>query len=155
MAEPMVETPMAEEPMERETIIFSDLNWTSAQIQDRIAQYIVEKGYGYPTDVVFGGTLPLLQGLRRGDTHVTMEIWLPNQTGSLGEAVAPETFSRLALALAQDWQSAFLIPRYLQEQYPDLDNVEDLKDPQYKALFADSRDGWQGAPGLLRHWLGV
>ncbi|MCZ0938339.1 MAG: hypothetical protein OXJ55_06865, partial [Caldilineaceae bacterium] len=36
-----------------DTIIFSDLNWTSAQIQNRIAQYIVEKGYGYSTDVVF------------------------------------------------------------------------------------------------------
>ena len=63
----------------KETIIFSDLNWTSAQVQNRVAQYIVEKGYGYPTDVVFGSTLPLFQGLRAGDTHVTLEIWLPNQ----------------------------------------------------------------------------
>ena len=54
----------------RKTIVFSDLNWTSAQVQNRIAQYIVEKGYGYPTEVVFGPTLPLLQGLRRGDTQV-------------------------------------------------------------------------------------
>ena len=52
----------------------------SAQFQNRVAQYIVEKGYGYSTDVVFGATLPPLQGLRRGDTQVTMEIWLPNQT---------------------------------------------------------------------------
>ena len=58
----------------RKTIIFSDLNWTSAQVQNRIAQYIVEKGYGYPTEVVFGSTLPLLQGLRRGNTQVSMEI---------------------------------------------------------------------------------
>ena len=38
---------------EKEPIVFSDLNWTSAQVQNRIAQYIVEEGYGYPTDVVF------------------------------------------------------------------------------------------------------
>ena len=78
----------------RETIIFSDLNWTSAQVQNRIAQYIVEFGYGYPTDVFFGSTLPLFNGLRAGETHVTMEIWLPNQdeawaeAQSLGEVVA-------------------------------------------------------------------
>ena len=49
----------------KETIVFSDLNWTSAQVQNRVAQYIVEHGYGYPTDRnVFGGTLPLFQGLR-------------------------------------------------------------------------------------------
>ena len=61
----------------KDTIVFSDLNWTSAQVQNRIAQYIVEHGYGYPTDVVFGGTLPLFQGLRGGDTHVTMESGCP------------------------------------------------------------------------------
>ena len=43
---------------EKDPIVFSDLNWTSAQFQNRVAQYIVEKGYGYPTDVVFGATLP-------------------------------------------------------------------------------------------------
>ena len=42
----------------KDTIVFSDLNWTSAQVQNRIAQYIVEHGYGYPTDVIPGGTLP-------------------------------------------------------------------------------------------------
>ena len=75
-------------PDPKETIIFSDLNWTSAQLQNRIAQYIVEKGYSYPTDVVFGATLPLLNGLRAGDTHVTMEIWLPNQEEAWVEAQA-------------------------------------------------------------------
>ncbi|CAI8019687.1 hypothetical protein GBAR_LOCUS11821, partial [Geodia barretti] len=34
----------------KDTIIFGDLNWSSALLQNRIAQYIVEKGYGYPTD---------------------------------------------------------------------------------------------------------
>ena len=31
---------------EKEPIVFSDLNWTSAQFQNRVAQYIVEEGYG-------------------------------------------------------------------------------------------------------------
>ena len=64
---------------EQPTLVFSDLNWTSAQVQTRIAQYITEIGYGYETDTVFGSTLPLFQGLIRGDTAITMEIWLPNQ----------------------------------------------------------------------------
>ncbi|MDD9994153.1 MAG: ABC transporter substrate-binding protein, partial [Dehalococcoidia bacterium] len=72
----------------KETIIFSDLNWTSAQVQNRIAQYIVEHGYGYPTDVIFGGTLPNFQGLQGGDIHVAMEVWLPNQEIGWDKAVA-------------------------------------------------------------------
>ena len=73
-----------------DTIIFSDLNWSSAQIQNRVAQYIVEKGYGYSTEVVFGSTLTLFQGLRNGDTHVTLEIWLPNQDEAWYEALGNE-----------------------------------------------------------------
>ncbi len=126
---------------EKEPIVFSDLNWTSAQVQNRIAQYIVEEGYGYPTDVVFGATLPLLNGLRNGDTHVTMEIWLPNQLEAWTEAVDNGEVEPIGESLGKDWQSAFVIPAYLQEQYPDLDNIEDLKDDQYKELFATAETG--------------
>ena len=126
---------------EKEAIVFSDLNWTSAQFQNRVAQYIVEKGYGYPTDVVFGATLPLFQGLRRGDSHVTMEIWLPNQDEPWMEAQAAGEVVSIGESLGRDWQSAFVIPAYLQEQYPELDSVEDLKDDQYKALFAAAETG--------------
>ena len=125
----------------KETIIFSDLNWSSAQVQDRIAQYIVDKGYGYPTDVVFGATLPLFQGLRRGDSHVTMEIWLPNQDEAWMEAQAAGEVISVGESLGKDWQSSFVIPAYLQEQYPDLDSVDDLKEDRFKELFATAETG--------------
>ena len=44
-------------------------------------------------------------------------------------------------SIRPNWQSAFVIPKYLQEQYPELDSVEDLKDDKYKALFATSETG--------------
>ena len=132
--------PEAAESSKR-TLVFSDLNWNSAQIQNRIAQYIVEKGYGYPTDVVFGATLPLFQGLRCGDSHVTMEIWLPNQDEAWNEAVTAGEVVSIGLSLGKDWQSAFVIPKYLQEQYPELENVEDLKDEQFKKLFQTAETG--------------
>ena len=128
-------------PREKPSLVFSDLNWGSAQIQNRIAQYIVEKGYGYPTDVVFGATLPLFQGLRRGDTHITMEIWLPNQDEAWAEALAAGEVVSIGHSLGNDWQSSFVIPAYLQEEYPDLDSVEDLKEEQYKALFRTTETG--------------
>ena len=126
---------------EKETLVFSDLNWTSAQVQNRIAQYLVEMGYDYPTDVVLGATLPLFQGLRRGDTQITMEIWLPNQDEAWNEALAAGEVVSLGPSLGSDWQSAFVIPAYLQEQYPDLDHIDDLKDDQFKALFATAETG--------------
>lgn len=126
---------------QKQTVVFSDLNWTSAQFQNRVAQYILEKGYDYPTDVVFGGTLPLFQGLRRGDSHVTMEIWLPNQDEAWMEAQTAGEVISVGTSLGEDWQSAFVIPKYLQEQYPELDSIEDLKDDRFKELFATAETG--------------
>ena len=135
--EVMVEPP--EGP--KETIIFGDLNWPSALLQNRIAQYIVEFGYGYPTDVKFGATLPLFEGLKNGDTNVTMEIWLPNQDEAWEKARSEGAVLSVGKSLGSDWQSAFVIPAYLQEQYPDLDSVEDLKDQKFKDLFKTAETG--------------
>ena len=137
IVEVMVEAP--EGP--KDTIVFSDLNWTSAQVQNRIAQYIVEHGYGYPTDLVFGGTLPLFEGLKKGDTHVTMEIWLPNQSIGWEAAVELGTVVSVGKSLVGDWQSTFVIPAYVAEQHPDLKTPQDLMKPEFQELFAtdDSR----------------
>ena len=137
IVEVMVEPP--EGP--KETIIFGDLNWSSALLQNRIAQYIIEHGYGYPTDVKFGATLPLFEGLKRGDTDVTMEIWLPNQDEAWNKAREEGAVLSVGKSLGSDWQSAFVIPAYLQEQYPDLDSIDDLTDPQYKDLFTTTETG--------------
>lgn len=131
-----MEDTSADSDREKSTIVFSDLTWTSAQVQNRVAQYIVEKGYGYPTDVVLGNTLPLFQGLRRGDSQVTLEIWLPNQVDAWNEALGNDEVVPLGESLGKDWQSAFVIPAYLQEEYPDLDSWEDLKEDRFKELFA-------------------
>ena len=117
-AQPAANAPVAQHIAEDKTIIFGDLNWPSALLQNRIAQYIAEKGYGYPTDVKFGATLPLFQGIQRGDVDIAMEIWLPNQNETWNEAHAAGEVVSLGLSLGSDWQSAFVIPAYLQEQYP-------------------------------------
>ena len=133
-----VEVEVTPVPAAKETIVFSDLNWNSALIQNRIAQYIVEHGYGYPTDVVLGFTLGNFQGLRAGDIDVTLEIWLPNQDEAWLEALGAKEVVSVGASLGRDWQSTFVIPAYLQEQYPELDHVDDLKDPTYQELFQTS-----------------
>ena len=122
-------------------VVFSDLNWTSAQLQNHIARHIVENGYGYPTIAVSDTTLQSLQALRDGDSHVMMEIWLPRlslvweEARESGEVFSPGT------SLGNDWRSAFVIPAYLQAQHPGLDSVEDLKDQRYKDLFKTAETG--------------
>lgn len=127
--EPAPDAMMEEKP----TLIFSDLDWPSAQIQNAIARRILEDGYGYETDAVFGGTIPLLEALARGDTNVTMEIWLPNQQDAYEQA--SDHVIEVGNSLEDNWQSAFIIPNYTAEANPGLRSVEDLKNPEYMELF--------------------
>ena len=120
-------------PPPKEKIIFSDLGWDSAQLQNRIAMYIVEKGYGYPVDAILGETVALFNGLINGDTQVTMEVWLPNQQEAWDKAIKNGAVIPVGKSLDDNWQSAFVVPTYVVEQNPDLKSVEDLH--QFKDLF--------------------
>ncbi|MDE2970222.1 MAG: ABC transporter substrate-binding protein [Chloroflexota bacterium] len=126
---------MGDAMMEKPTLVFSDLDWVSAQIQNAIARKILEDGYGYETDAVFGGTVPLMEALTRGDTNITMEIWLPNQQDAFDAAIAEGTIEVIGNSLEDNWQSAFIIPKYTADANPGLTSVEDLKNPEYMELF--------------------
>ena len=122
---------------DKPTIVFSDLNWTSSEIQVRAAAFIVEHGYGYPTDMIAGDTVSLFQGLINGDTHVTMEIW-PSQQPWIDELEDPAVIEILGDSLDTNWEG-WVVPQYVKDANPGLVSVSDL--PDYMELFvtADSR----------------
>ena len=120
-------------PGPKETIIFSDLNWDSIQLQNRIAMFIIENGYGYPVDTISGDTISGFVGLQNGDTHVTMEVWLPNQQVVWDKAIKDGTVLSVGKSLDDNWQSLFVVPTYVIEANPGLVSVTDL--PEHKDLF--------------------
>ena len=126
-----------EEDEEKTTIIFSDLNWTSSEIQVRAAAFIVEHGFGYPTELIAGDTVSLFQGLINGDTNVTMEIW-PGQQPWIDDLEDPSIIEFLGDSLDTNWEG-WVIPQYVKDENPGLVSVSDL--PEYMELFvtADSR----------------
>lgn len=146
---PSTDAAPTEEPAmtdEKPTLVFADLNWSSAVLQNHVARLILEHGYGYETDAVAGGTLPLMQALVGGDLNVNMEIWLPNQQEAWDKAVAEGTIEGVGDSLSSvAWQSAFLIPKYTADANPGLRSVEDLKDPAHQALFARTATGGKAA----------
>ena len=108
------------------TIVFSDLTWQSARIQNRIAMFIVEHGYGYPVDLISGETQVLWDNLLDGDSLVTMEVWLPNQQEAWDEAIIDGAVIPLGKSLDANWQG-FVVPTYL-ITHPKLTRSNDLKD---------------------------
>ncbi len=121
---------------EKEPVVFSDLNWPSAEIQARVAAYIVEHGYGYPTDLVTGDTVSLWAALVNNDTHVTMEIWPAQQEWLLD--VEEGTLIELGTSLDTGWE-AWVIPQYVKDANPGLVSVTDIADHADLFVTADSR----------------
>ena len=124
-----------------EPIIFGDLTWNTARVQNRIAQYIIEKGYGYSTAVLPGATADLFEGLRQGESDVLMELWLVNLLADWREASLVGEVVSLGENVGGLSKSAFSIPAYVQAAHPGLDEVVDLKDEQYQSLFATPDSG--------------
>ena len=123
------------EEEEKSTIVFTDLDWPSAHLQGAIAKRIITDGYGYPTDGVRLDTIPGFEALVRGDTHISMEIWLPNQQEAYDTAIAEGTIQVIGNSLEDNWQSAFIIPNYVAEAHPGLRTPQDLANPEYMELF--------------------
>jgi glycine betaine/proline transport system substrate-binding protein len=116
-------------------IVFTDLDWTSGLIQAAIAEAIVHHGYCYPTDSILLSTIPGMQALVNGDTHVSMEIWIPNQLEAWETALAAGTVENAGKSLEDNWQATFVVPQYTKDNNPGLVSVEDLKKEEYWSLF--------------------
>jgi glycine betaine/proline transport system substrate-binding protein len=128
----------------REPIVFSYLNWDSAQFQTRVVMHIVEEGYGYPVDTVVGDATSIFRALIDGRPQVSMEVWLPSE--EFEKAVASGKLLSLGKSLDDNWQSGFVIPSYVAQQHPGLKSVYDL--PEFKQVFADP-DGDSGKARLM------
>jgi glycine betaine/proline transport system substrate-binding protein len=144
----------------QKTVVFGDLSWDSAQVNNRIAAFIATNGYGYDVEYIPGDTITILQGLRNGDVDVNMEIWVENQQEAYDEAVSSGDVLDLGNNFGDNWQG-WLVPRYMVEgdaargidaSAPDLKSVSDLpkywelfKDPENpdKGLFVNSIPGWE------------
>ncbi|HBK69515.1 MAG TPA: ABC transporter substrate-binding protein, partial [Firmicutes bacterium] len=63
---------------QKPTLVFADAGWDSIRIHNQIAAVIIEKGYGYQTDVLTGSSPIVIKGLRQGDIDICMEAWTDN-----------------------------------------------------------------------------
>ena len=144
-AEPQAEV----EEADKEVIVFSNLNWLSAEVQTRIVSFIVEHGYGYPTDLIDGDTVSLWQGLINDDTQVTLEIW-PSQQKWIDD-LEPGVIELLGTSLDENWEG-WVIPQYVKDENPGLVSTTDLADYQDLFVTADSR-GKARLVGCIAGWM--
>ena len=134
----------------KDKIVLADPGWDSVRFHNGVAQTIIEKGYGYPTEVISGSTAATFLGLTEGDIDAYMEIWTANlgdtYYGPIEEGVIIETSINF-----NDNAQGIYVPTYMikgdsergiKATAPNLKKVADLKD--YWELFKDEEDPSKG-----------
>ena len=126
-------------------VMFGSLNWDSAQFHTAVASYIMEHGYGCATDSIPGDTIPLINGVARGDADLVMEIWTANPAEAWVDAEAKGQTVALG-ATFPDASEGWFVPTAMvsgpDAVAPDLKSVTDLA--RYKDLFADPEEPGKG-----------
>ncbi|HQA50389.1 MAG: ABC transporter substrate-binding protein [Syntrophomonadaceae bacterium] len=125
-------------------LVMADITWDSVQVHNRVVGFILQHGYGYPEpEYTFGDTMPLLQGMARGDVDITMEVWQDNYAEPWNEIVKSGSVIDLG-SIYPDAPQGWYIPTYMikgdpergiEPMAPDLKSVFDL--PRYWELFKD------------------
>jgi glycine betaine/proline transport system substrate-binding protein len=131
-------------------LVIADLNWDSAQVHNRIAGFIMEKGYGYKVQYTPGATITLFAGLVRGDVDINMECWVENQQEAYDKGIAAGKVIDLGSNFPDSWQG-WLVPTYvikgdtkrgIKPMAPDLKSINDLS--KYWELFKDPENPGKG-----------
>jgi glycine betaine/proline transport system substrate-binding protein len=131
-------------------IRFGDNQFQSLWVNNAIAAFILEEGYGYPTETVALTTQIMQVSLPRGDIDVHMEGWEHRFFGWFDEeSGAGRIFS--AGPVYEGGPQFWVIPEWVHEEHgidtvADLaDNWELFKDPEdpNKGVFVNCIIGWQ------------
>ncbi len=142
-------TPLSEAADAR-PITLVDFSWDSVQVHNRVAAYVIEKGFDRKTDFIFAESLPGFMGMERGDADFSMEGWIDNLLEVWERVTGNGKMTGLG-ANFPDAPQGWYVPTYMikgdekrgiEPVAPGLKSVADL--PKYKDLFKDPEDPRKG-----------
>ncbi len=130
------------EDEEKPTLLFADTQYESMFINDAIAQFIIEEGYGYPTELVPVTTQIAQVTLAKGDTDIYIELWYEYMPDWADREIAAGNIIELDAPMF-DGPSFWLINKSIADEH-NIKTVEDMKRPEVVAAFRDPDDPTKG-----------
>jgi len=125
---------------EKPVIRIDDGQWESLSFNNAIAKFIIEKGYGYPVELVVHTIDEMHEALPKGEVDLRMEFWSMNQMDWYNEQIAQGNIVDLGMTFEAGPQ-VFMIPQWVAEQY-NIKTVFDMED--HWELFIDPQDPSKG-----------
>ncbi len=135
---------------EKRAIRFADTQFQTLWVNNAIAGFVIEHGYGYPVETIEVSTPVYQQSLASGELDVMMELWRMNIIDWYNEVTESGQVIDLGETFERSTQG-FYVPRYVIEgdpergiepMAPELRSVFDL--PEYIGLFQDPEDPSKG-----------
>jgi len=114
--------------------------YDSLSLNNAIAKFIIENGYGYPVEMVVGNTFTMMEALPKGEIDLNMELWSQNYMDWYNEHIEEGSIVNLGMTFEEGPQF-FMIPQWVAEQY-NIETIFDMKD--HWELFKDPTDPSKG-----------
>lgn len=114
--------------------------YESLWINNGIAELIIEKGYGYPVEIVEMTSQMLEQSLQKGEIDLDMEAWIQTKIDWYNKQVEKGNIVNLGMTYEAGPQF-WIIPKWVAEEYS-IKTVFDMKD--HWELFKDPQDPSKG-----------
>ena len=117
-----------------------DGQWESLWVNNAIAEFIIEEGYGYPVEAVVQTAQVMQEAIQKGEIDLNMEVWPQNRVDWYNEQTEKGNIVNLGMTYEAGPQF-FIIPRWVAEQY----GIRTVFDMQaHWELFRDPADPSKG-----------
>lgn len=109
------------------TIDIAEMTWPSAAALAQIHAIVLEEGFGCDVEIVTGDTVPTSASmLQRGEPAVAPELWTSAIEEPWAEGIEEGRVTELGKAISDGTVEGWFIPRYVQEEYPELVSAADV-----------------------------
>ena len=107
------------------TIDIAEMTWPSAAALAHIHAIILEEGFGCDVEIVTGDTVPTSSSmLSRGTPAVAPELWTSAIEEPWAQGIEDGVVAKLGDAITDGTVEGWFIPRYTQEEHPELTTAE-------------------------------
>lgn len=130
-----------------QTLKMAHNDWLSANLNDQIAQIMLQEHLGVTVEFVPETTAGQWDALRAGDVHVSLEMWPSGHPDDLKNYLGPNSDHSVEDGgpLGPIAKVGWFIPTYLLTQHPELSTWEGYKKAENVALFQTVTSGTKGS----------
>jgi glycine betaine/proline transport system substrate-binding protein len=126
------------------TINLAHNDWLSANLNDQIAQIILQEHMGITVNFVPATTAGQWDSIRSGALDITLEVWPSGHPDEMAKLNAGDPALENGGLLGPIAKAGWFIPTYLLTPHPELATWEGFKDPSNAALFQSATSGGKG-----------